>query len=85
MHLYSEDGDVLYARNELMAVHTIRGGPRRISLPHEVEVVYDLYERGVVAENTAGVEIDPPGRSTSLFYLGPRARLESLDSAASRD
>ncbi len=44
VHLYSEDGDVLYATPELLSVHTVSGGKRTFRLPGQVEIVYDLFQ-----------------------------------------
>ena len=33
VHLYNEDGDVLYATPNLLSVHSVSGGPRPSSCP----------------------------------------------------
>ena len=78
VHLYSEEGDVLYANKQLLAVHTIRGGERTLRLPEKAEVVYDLFVKEIVAENTDTLRVELPKRSTSLYYVGDPAVLESL-------
>ena len=42
VHLYSREGDVLYANRDLLAVHTVAGGERTFRLPRQVEEIYDL-------------------------------------------
>ena len=79
VHLYSEDGDVLYANRQLIAVHTIRGGERTLRLPGKVEVVYDLFDRRIVAKNTDTVEVELPKRSTSLLFTGNRELIKDLE------
>jgi hypothetical protein len=78
VHLYSEDGDVLYATPELLAVHSVAGGPRLFRLPARVEVVYDLYNDRLVARDADQFSIPLPPASTSLFYTGRADRLLSL-------
>jgi hypothetical protein len=78
VHLYNQAGDVLYATRELLAVHTVSGGDRTFSLPREVEVVYDLFERRVVARDTHQFGITLPPASTALFYTGGAAFLSEL-------
>ena len=78
VHLYSEDGDVLYANKQLLAVHTIRGGKRTLRLPESVEVVYDLFERKIIAENTDTLKVELPKRSTSFYFTGGHALINDL-------
>ncbi len=78
MHLYSEAGDVLYATPDLLAVHTAVGGRRTFRLPAKAEVVYDLYNGGVVAKRADRFDVALAPASTSLWYTGPRAALEPL-------
>ncbi len=78
VHLYSEAGDVLYAIRQLLAVHTLSGGPRRFRLPARVETVFDLFERRVVAGGVDVFEVDLAPRSSSLYYTGPAGPLAAL-------
>lgn len=78
VHIYSDAGDVLYATSDLLAVHTAVGGKRIFRLPAKVEVVYDLYNGGVVAKRTDRFEVTLPPASTSLWYTGARKALEPL-------
>ena len=53
MHLYNEDGDVLYATPDLLSVHTVSGGERSFELPKQVEVVYDLFNNRLLGRDAA--------------------------------
>jgi len=77
-HLYSEAGDVLYAARDLLAVHTVAGGPRVLRLPRPVEVVYDLFARRVVAREVDRFEVTLPKASTALYYTGDQNVLSEL-------
>jgi hypothetical protein len=77
-HIYSDAGDILYASRELLGVHTVAGGRRVFKLPRLVEVVYDLFEKRVITENTAEFETAPAPASTSLFYVGDAQALDRL-------
>jgi hypothetical protein len=70
VHLYNEEGDVLFASSQLLGVHTVAGGGRTFTLPHSVDVVYDLFEQRTVAEDTACFSVSLPPRSTSLYFTG---------------
>ena len=84
VHLYNQEGDVLYATRELLAVHTVSGGNRTFSLPRGVEEVYDLFEHKSIARNTTEFRVTLQPVSTALFYTGGAALLSSLKKA-SRD
>ncbi|MCE9613602.1 MAG: hypothetical protein K8T26_04955 [Lentisphaerae bacterium] len=76
VHLYSEAGDVMFAVKELLAVHTVSGGTRTFALPGKVGVVYDLFTRKVVARNTRRFTVRLPKVSTSMWYVGPAAKVK---------
>ena len=78
VHLYSEDGDVLYGTPDLLGVHTVSGGCRTFSLPRQVEVVYDLYNQRVLGRDTRQFEAQLPPASSALYYTGQADRLDSL-------
>ena len=78
VHLYNEAGDVLYATPDLLSVHTVAGGPRNFKLPKSVEVVYDLYNDGLIARNASEFNVTLQPASTALYYTGTADRLESL-------
>jgi hypothetical protein len=70
VHLYNNDGDVLYASRQLLGVHTAPGGERVYHLPHEVESVYDLFEQKTIANRCTQFQVTLEPRSTRLFYFG---------------
>jgi hypothetical protein len=78
VHLYNQEGDVLYATRELLAVHTLSGGDRTFSLPRRVEEVYDLFERKSIAWNTNQFRVRLLALSTALFYTGGAVLLSKL-------
>jgi len=81
VHLYSEAGDVLYATSQLLSVHTVSGGARTLRLPRPVEVVYDLFEKQVVAQGTDRFQVTLGPRSTVLYYAGEQALIDTIDDA----
>ncbi len=78
VHLYNDQGDVLYATPHLLAVHTLSGGERTFSLPRPVETVLDLFSGQTVAASTHQFQVSLPPASTTLFYTGPTALLARL-------
>ena len=81
VHSYSQDGDVLYAARNLLAVHTVSGGERTFRLPRREEEVYDLFERRTVARDASEFRVTLRPASTALYYTGNTALLSSLASA----
>jgi hypothetical protein len=79
VHLYNEDGDTLYATPQLLAVHTAAGGARSFHLPEPVEVIYDLFEKKVVARQAGQFQVVLPPASTALFFTGEATALRELD------
>jgi hypothetical protein len=84
VHLYNEDGDVLYANHHLLSVHTVSGGRRRFQLPRQVEVVYDLFNDQIIAQNTSCFEIHLQPASTALYFTGETALIRDLRSLKRR-
>ena len=78
VHLYNDQGDVLSVSSELLSVHTVCGGKRTFRLPIRVEVVYDLFEKKIIAENTDCFEVMLPPVSTAFYYTGKAQRLSEL-------
>ena len=79
VHLYSEAGDVLYATPQLLGVHTVGGGERTFRLPVKVDVVYDLFERKMVARDVDEFPVILPPASTVLYYTGEAGLLTALE------
>ncbi len=78
VHLYDDQGDVLFASNQLFGAHTVSGGRRTFALRQPVEIVYDLFAKQTVAENTATFDVTLPPKSTTLYYPGDKAALGAL-------
>ena len=78
VHLYNEEGDVLYATSDLLAVHTVAGGQRTFTLPRPVETVYDLYHVQLLAHNADRFTVQLPPASTALYYTGAASKLQTL-------
>lgn len=76
VHLYNEDGDVLYATQDLLSVHTVSGGHRTFRLPQRAEVVYDLFNKCNMGQNLSEFEVVLPAASTALYYTGADALIE---------
>ncbi len=69
VHLYNDDGDIIYATKYLFGVHSVSGGKRQFKLLQKVAKVYDLFEKTVIAYDTDSFQIVLKPISTSLFYL----------------
>lgn len=70
VHLYNEDGDVLYATPQLLSVHSVAGGKRSFQLPQPVEVVYDLFNKKLIARQVNAFDVELPPCSTVLYFTG---------------
>ena len=79
VHLYNEQGDVLTASRDLLAVHTLAGGKRELKLPAKVEVVYDLYCGRRVARGVDRFTVEMPPVSSALWYVGAEKPLALLE------
>ena len=55
------------------------GGARTLTLPRSVEVVYDLYEKQIVAQDTDRFQVTLAPRSTVLYYTGAHALIAPLE------
>lgn len=71
-HIYSDDGDVLYASRELLGVHTIAGGRRRFTLPRAAGEVIDLFANRVVARGASHFEVELAPASTAFYRFSTR-------------
>lgn len=68
-HIYSNEGDIIYASRELLGVHTVSGGTRRFQLPRAAHEVVNLFANRTVARDTAAFEVELPPASTELYLL----------------
>jgi hypothetical protein len=82
--IYSDAGDVLYASRDLLAVHTVAGGPRSFKLPGKVEVVWDVFANRELGRDTESFDVVLSPASTSLYLTGSRGLLRALVPAAAR-
>jgi hypothetical protein len=78
VHLYNEDGDVLYATPDLLSVHSVSGGMRIFKLPKQVEVVYDLFGERVLARDVTEFKVELAPASTALYFTGRAAALKTV-------
>ena len=69
VHVYNDDREPFYVNDELMALHTAKGGPRTFHLPGPCHVV-ELFENRVVSPKavTTFTEDFPP-MTTRLYHL----------------
>lgn len=77
VHLYNEEGDVLYATPDLLAVHTVAGGPRTFTMPRPVETVYDLFHAQPLAYHADQFTVQLPPAATALYYTGAASALQT--------
>jgi len=69
-HVYNEENDVLMAGGRIVAVHSLKTGPRHIRLPQRCDVV-DLVTGKPVAERTTEIRFELEGPETRVFLLTP--------------
>jgi hypothetical protein len=69
VHIYNDDGDVLYANRSFLGVHTLAGGERTIRLPRRAPGVADLLAGKVIDRNTAEIRVVLEPRSTALYRI----------------
>ena len=69
IHTYCNDPDsVIFASDKYVAINCAHGGEKTITLP-ENHSVYDVYNKKVIALNTATITVDMADNSTRLFRL----------------
>jgi hypothetical protein len=67
-HVYCEENDVIIADSCLLALHTLKAGPRRLALPAPRRVT-DLITGQLIAERTAEITCDLHAPATALYLL----------------
>ncbi len=77
VHLYNDQGDILYATPQLLGVHTTAGGERTFRLPTSVEIIYDLFEQKVIAQQADHFQTTLAPACTVLYYTGLAALLQT--------
>ncbi len=68
-HIYCEVEEPLYANDRLVALHTIEGGRRTVTLPMTCRRVTELFSGRVVAENTDRFDDTLAAPGTALYEL----------------
>lgn len=72
VHCYAAPGDLLFARGNLIGVYSRQGGRKTITLPRKVDVVYDYFEKRVIAADTREFTLEMGTQpSCSIIHLGP--------------
>lgn len=69
VHIYCEAEEPLYANRRLIALHTIAGGPRTVTLPKKCRRVTELFSGRVVAENASRFEDQLTAPCTMLYEI----------------
>ncbi|MBI4976867.1 MAG: beta-galactosidase [Spirochaetes bacterium] len=69
VHVYSDTYDVLSANNNFVMLHTVNGGPKRISLPERSDV-YDALSGRQIGADVDAITADMPKQVTRLYRLG---------------
>ncbi|MBD3184227.1 hypothetical protein GF312_18225 [Candidatus Poribacteria bacterium] len=70
VHIYNEEGDVIYVSSNLLGIHTLSGGKRIFRLPEPVEQVYDVLEEKVIPNNSSSFSVSLKPISSALYYIG---------------
>ena len=76
VHLYTDKPAVVYASENILAIHTPTAGKRQVYLPHEAECAYDLFTGKTLATNVRNFEIELEKNSTLLLYYGGKSGLD---------
>lgn len=69
VHIFNEDDDVMYADRAFVALHTVRGGQKRIILPHRADV-FELYSDRKVGSQCEVFYDNMEAGTTHLYYYG---------------
>lgn len=70
VHIYNEEGDVLYASREFIMLHSLKGGSRTVKLPCHADV-YDTVRNIKVASDTLEFIAEFGNEATVLYRLIP--------------
>ena len=71
-HLYSAPGDIVYANDSFLAIHTRVGGPRTIRLRRPADVT-DTLTGKLIARNAESFDVTLDDFSSALYFLGPES------------
>ena len=72
VHRYSDPGDIVYANDRFLAIHTRQGGPRTIRLRERRDVT-DALSGKLVARDADCFDVEFESCSTYLYFLGRRS------------
>ena len=67
--MISKEGDVIYANEKFLSIHSAKGGKRTIKLPFKCTKITELYTNKVVGHNCDEIEITMSQPDTLLFEL----------------
>ncbi len=67
-HIWNEDGDVIYASDSLVALHSVKKGPRVIRLPRP-SVVTDAVTDELISESASEIRLTVTPPETRIFML----------------
>ena len=79
-HSYVANGTVVRANSKLVMVHSKDSGTREVKLRKRANVIIDIFNKKIIAQNTDKFSFDDDLNTTSLFYYGDDAKelLEKL-------
>jgi hypothetical protein len=69
VHIYSEDGDIIYVSQNLFGVHTISGGIRKFNLPKKAKRIYDMFDEKEIICDSDSFQVELAPISSRLFYI----------------
>jgi len=75
VHIYSESGDVFFADDKFLVVHTRTAGRKRFALRRR-SYVLDLLRDREAASNVKVFEVELPAFATGIYYTGDRREIQ---------
>ena len=73
-HIYADTNDIIYANSHYVAIHTDKGGRKRIRLPRAGSV-YDAFTEELVASGVTEFTDTFANRSTKVYFLGDLSQI----------
>ena len=70
-HVWCETDDLVFADSSLVAIHSAAGGPRKLLLPRDCDVV-DVVSGQTIARQVRDIKLDMQGPETRVFRMLPR-------------
>lgn len=71
-HIWCEEDDVVLASETVVAIHSVKAGPRRLSLP-TARPVWDLLSGEQVAKRVKHLDLNLASPETRVFYCGAQS------------